>query len=81
MQNNTASQGAVIYSDLPQFVMTQSVVRDNTATTTTTPTLFLAQQSLAMILQQVFSSGLYGVKIRQSLKTRAISSIYVMARV
>ena len=69
MQNNTASQGAVIYSDLPRFVMIQSVVRDNTATTTTTPTLFFSAAKFSDDLTAgFFSSGLYGVKNSTILK-------------
>ncbi|MBJ9986365.1 rhombotarget A [Acinetobacter sp. S40] len=38
-QNNTAPQGAVIYSELPYFNIYQTVIRDNKATSSTLPTL------------------------------------------
>ena len=62
-QSNTAQQGAVIYSELPRFNFYQAVIRDNKATSSTTPTLLYS----AIAFDDDSTSGnassrLYGLK-------------------
>lgn len=63
LQNNNATQGAVIYSELPQFIVSQSVIRDNKVTGSNTPSLFYSANKLSdSEASSAFTSGIYGLK-------------------
>lgn len=66
MQGNLANQGAVIYSDIPQYTIRQSVIRDNEATDAE-GALFYAEQGYDEETSKVIESN-----------RNALSSIFLL---
>lgn len=63
LQNNNAAQGAVIYSELPKFIVSQSVIRDNKVTGASTPALFYSANKFSdSDASSAFTSQTYGLK-------------------
>lgn len=62
-ENNSASQGAVIYSELPRFIISKSVIRNNTASNSADGTiLYSAAKFTDASTSGNLSSRLYGLK-------------------
>lgn len=64
LQNNKADQGAVIYSEMPLYNITQSVIRDNEGTAGETGALFYVQTGFQdpTIGSNILKSGIAGIK-------------------